>query len=63
MATQTLIQDKKFNTLVRMTIIETIQEVLRDPDFGLELQEWVQKRLSKRPQNLISFEDIKRKYR
>ena len=63
MAIQTLIQDKKFNTLVRITIIETIQEVLRDPDFGLELQEWVQKRLRQQPKSFISFKEIKRKYR
>lgn len=54
--------EKKLNNLIRRTIIETIQEVLRDPDFGLELRESVQKRLRKRPKILIPFEEIKKKY-
>ncbi len=57
-----LTRDKKFNNLIRMTIIETIQEVLRDTDFGLELQERVQKRLRKQHRSFISFEDIKKRY-
>lgn len=56
-------RNKKLNNLIRQTIIETIQEVLRDPDYGLELCEWVKRRLRKRPKILIPFEEIKEKYR
>jgi len=55
-------QNKKLNNLIRKVVIETIQEVLRDPDFGLELQEWVEKRLKKHPRKLIPFDEIKKKY-
>lgn len=58
----TILRNKKLNNLIRQTIIETIQEVLRDPDYGLELREWVKKRLRKRPKVLIPFEKIKKKY-
>ena len=56
------LRNKKLNDLIRRTVVETIQEVLRDPDFGLELQEWVKKRLRKSPKNLIPLKDIKKKY-
>jgi len=55
-------ENKKINNLIRKTVVETIQEVLRDPDFSLELQEWVKKRLRKRTRKLIPFEEIKEKY-
>ena len=55
-------RDKKLNNLIRKTVIETIQEILKDADFGLELQEWVKKRLRKRPKKLIPFEEIKKQY-
>ncbi|HEY4475352.1 MAG TPA: hypothetical protein VJB92_01340 [Candidatus Paceibacterota bacterium] len=54
--------DKKTSNLIRKTIIETIQEILRDSDYGLELRGWVKKRLKKSPKTLISFEDVKKKY-
>lgn len=57
-----VLRNKKLNNLIRQTIIETIQEVLRDPDYGLELREWVKKRLRKRHKNFIPFEKIKKKY-
>lgn len=60
--TQILLPDKKINNLIRQTIIETIQEVLRDPDFGLELRESVKKRLKKQPKILIPFAEIKKQY-
>jgi len=53
------LQEQKLNTLVRQTIIRTVQEVLRDPDYGLEVQDWVKKRLAKKPERLISFKEIK----
>jgi|GEM_PF-1419386 len=55
-----IILNRKINNLIRKTIIETVQEILRDPDFGLELQEWVKKRLRERPRKLIPFEKIKK---
>ena len=57
-----ILRNKKLNNLIRQTIVETIQDVLRDPDYGLELREWVKKRLRKRPKALIPFEEIKKKY-
>lgn len=56
------LRNKKLNNLIRQTIIETVQEVLRDPDYGLDLRNWVKKRLKKRPKTLIPFAEIKKKY-
>lgn len=58
-----MLQNKKLNNLIRQTIIETIQEVLRDPDYGLELRDWVKKRLRKHYEVVIPFEEIKKKYK
>ena len=59
---ETVIKDKKLNNLIRQRVIETIQELLRDPDFGLELQDWVKERLRKKPDRFIPFKEIKKKY-
>lgn len=59
---KTITLNRRINNLIRRTTIETIQEVLRNPDFGFELREWVKKRLRERPRKLIPFEEIKRKY-
>jgi hypothetical protein len=56
------IKNKRINNFIKKTVIETIQEILEDPDFGLELQEWVKKRLRKTPKKLIPLEEIKKKY-
>jgi hypothetical protein len=56
------IKNKRINNFIKKTVIETIQEILEDPDFGLELQEWVKKRLRKKAKKLIPFEEIKKKY-
>ncbi|MEK9135163.1 MAG: hypothetical protein AAB451_02590 [Patescibacteria group bacterium] len=58
-----LVKERKLNTLIRRTIIETVQDVLLDPDLGLELQGWVKKRLKEHPQKFIPLEEIKKKYR
>ena len=58
---KTMLKDKKLNHLIRWTIVETVQEVLRDPDLGLELQEWAKKRLKRHPRKLIPLEEIGRK--
>jgi uncharacterized protein YpbB len=55
-------KNKRINSFIKKTVIETIQEILEDPDFGLELQEWVKKRLKKKPKKLIPLEEIKKKY-
>jgi len=47
---------------MRHFIAEAVQEVLADPDLGLELQEWVRKRLREKPKKFVSFEEIKKKY-
>lgn len=59
---KTTIEKQQVNNLIRKTIIETIQEILRDPDFGIELKGWVKKRLKERPKKLIPFEEIMKKY-
>jgi hypothetical protein len=59
---KTAIKNQQISDSIRKTIIETVQEVLRDPDFGLELQDWVKKRLKKRLKKLIPFEEIRKKY-
>jgi uncharacterized protein YpbB len=59
---QTEIKNKRINNFIKKTVIETIQEILEDPDFGLELREWVKKRLRKKPKKLIPYEEIKKKY-
>lgn len=56
------IKDGKLDTLIRLTVFEAVQEILADPDFGLELQDWVKKRLKKKPKKLIPFAEIKKKY-
>lgn len=46
-------------------IVQTVSDVLNDPDFGLELSERAQARLRqarKAAGKTISFSDIKRKY-
>jgi len=54
--------DRKINNLIKKTVIETINEVLRDPDYGLELRGWVKKRLKKSYKTLIPFEQVKKQY-
>jgi len=56
---KTNLADQKINNLIRKTIIETLSAVLRDPDYGLELQDWVKRRLKKSPGRLIPFEAVK----
>ena len=34
---------EELNKLIRQNVIEVIREMLNDPDFGLELREWVKK--------------------
>ncbi len=61
-----LMKDKQFLSLVKMSVAESVQQVLTDPDFGLELKESFKKKLLKyknrKSEKLISFEEIKKKY-
>jgi signal recognition particle GTPase len=45
---------------IRQIVVETLREILNDPDFGLELREEIIKRLKKKPKNLISLEKIRK---
>lgn len=66
---ETATRSKKIN-FVRLNelkpfIVQTISQVLNDPDFGLELSDRAQARLSqagKFPAKTTSFADIKRKH-
>ena len=59
---KTNLADKKINNLIRKTIIETISQILKDPDYNSELQAWVKKRLKKNYKNLAPLEEIGKKY-
>ena len=54
--------DRKINNLIKKTVIETLREVFQDPDYGLELQDWVKRRLKKSYKALVPFAEIKRRY-
>lgn len=56
-----VIDEEKLKKLIRETVAETLQEISRDPDFGLEIQDWLKQRLEKSPEKLIPFEEIKKK--
>lgn len=56
------IEERKLNNLIQERVLEAVREIFEDPDFGLELREWVKKRLKKRPKKLIPFNEIKKKF-
>ncbi len=63
----TLTQDKNLHVLIRKTVLEVVQEILADPDFGLEFRESFAKRMKKSIQSyedgkLIPFGQIKKKH-
>ena len=62
----TLIKEKEIQNLVRKTVIQSLQEILNDPDYGLEITKNLQSRLNKYSQNpskkLISLNKIKERY-
>ena len=63
MATITIL--KELNKEVKTFIVQAVNEVLNDPDFGLELSEKAKKRLSQASiskQKTVSFSEIKKKY-
>lgn len=57
-----IIEEQKINRLVKKTVAEALRDILRDPDFGLELQEWVKNRISKKPTKTISLAGLRKKY-
>lgn len=59
---QIKIEETELKNMVRQTVMEMLQAISEDSDFGLELREWVKKRLKKRPKKLISLEKIKKTY-
>jgi signal recognition particle GTPase len=62
----TLIKEKEIKNLVRKTVIQSLQEILNDPDYGLEITENLQSRLKKYSKNpakkLTSLNKIKERY-
>lgn len=55
-----VVDEKKLKKMIRETVTETLQEILRDPDFNMELQDWVKERLEREPEQLIPFEEVKK---
>lgn len=63
----TITQSKNLTNLIRQTVLEIIQEILADPDYGLALNGNFEKRLeksvqSKRAGRVVSFGKILKKY-
>ena len=58
----TFFEEKKINRLVKKAVAEIFQDFMKDPDFGLELQEWVKRRLTKKSTKTVSFEEISKRY-
>ena len=53
-----VVDEKKLKKMIKETVTETLQEISRDPDFNMELQDWVKERLEKEPENLVSLEEV-----
>ncbi len=65
--TNILVKGKNFETLIRRTVIESVQGVLTDPDYAFEISEIIAKRLNKYSKNIssnkfTSIRQIKHKY-
>jgi hypothetical protein len=56
------ITKEKLDKIVRDRVDGIVSEVMSDPDFGLELQDWVKKELKKKPKKTTSFDEIKKNY-
>lgn len=60
------IKEKEIKNLIRRTIIESIQDVLIDPDYGLKLRKSIVQKLKKyskrTPEKIASLEDVKKRY-
>ncbi len=63
----TIDKNKNLTNLIRQTVLEIIQEILADPDYGLALNGNFEKRLKKSVQSkqdgeIVSFDKILKKY-
>ncbi|MDO8524398.1 MAG: hypothetical protein Q7R99_02080 [bacterium] len=63
----TINKNKSLTNLIRQTVLEIIQEILADPDYGLALNGNFEKRLEKSIQSqkagkVVSFDKILKKY-
>lgn len=58
------LKEQQLEMKTKAFIAETVREILEDPDFGLELSESVEKRLSRSrlSKKRVSLSEIKRKY-
>ena len=60
------LKDRKFISLVKMSVAESVQQVLADPDFGLEIKDSFRKRLlkykNKKSKKFTSLAEIKKRY-
>ena len=58
-------KDREIIKLVRKTVLETVQEILIDPDEGLELSDETNKTLRKysdgKPHKFVSLKEIQKK--
>jgi hypothetical protein len=54
--------EKNLDEIIRSKVVGIMSEVMSDPDFGMELQDWVKKRLKQKPRKSISSPKIKQKY-
>ncbi|MBI5078251.1 MAG: hypothetical protein HZB11_02745 [Candidatus Yonathbacteria bacterium] len=61
----TIVQQRQLQSLVRQTIIESVQEIFADPDFGMMLSSQTIKQLKKaqkvNPKKLIALKEFSRK--
>lgn len=57
-----MVQEENLKDTIRQVVIETIQAISMDPDFGLELRAWVKDRLKRSAGDLTSFEEVNKRY-
>lgn len=57
-----VLEEKKIHRIVKKAVTEAFQDFLGDPDVGLEIQERIKQRLSKKQKKGISLEMLSKKY-
>ncbi len=64
MATGTALKNHKLSPALRAFVLEVLQGVLRDPDFGREFTATARRRLraASQTKKTVSFAEIKRRY-
>ncbi|MDA2922031.1 hypothetical protein MYX07_02055 [Patescibacteria group bacterium AH-259-L07] len=59
-------KEKEIKNFIRRTIIESIQDILTDTDYGMKLRKSIVQRLEKyskrTPKKITSLDDIKKRY-